>query len=140
MRIDESGAMDNIKLRTFQQLIHEFEVSSGQPPEGRWPWLIAAHILGQEVFFLHLKTHTLMLRFALQTSDFAEASGQLFRLSLVPVGHLLGKLPYGNTGRANVSAFKPMAVDQKSESLIYSARAKVIAGKMQRPNYPTTPS
>ena len=132
--------MDDIKLRTFQKLIHEFDVSAGQPPEDRWPWLIAAHILGQEVFSLHLKTHMLMLRFALQTSDFAEASGQLFRLSFVPVGHLLGKLPYGNTGRANVSAFKPMTVDKKSENLISGARTKVIAGKMQRPNYPTTPS
>lgn len=140
MRTDESGVIDNIKLRTFQQLIHEFEVSAGQPQEDRWSWLIAAHILGQEVVSLHLRTHTLMLRFALQTSDFAEASGQLLRLSLVPVGHLLGKLPYGNTGRANVSAFQPMAVDPKSENLICSARAKVIAGKMQRPNYPTTPS
>lgn len=132
--------MDDIKLRTFWQLIHEFQVSAGQEPEARWPWLIAAHIVGQEVFSLHLKTHVLMLRFALQAKDYAEASGQLFRLSLVPVGHLFGKLPYGNTGRANASAFKPMAVDEKSGQLIERARAKVIAGKMQRPNYPTTPS
>lgn len=132
--------MDDIKLRTFQQLIHEFEVSVGQPPEARWPWLIAAHILGQDVFSLHLKTHTLMLRLAFQTKDYAEASGQLFRLSLVPAGHLLGKLPFGNTGRANVSAFKPMTVDEKSVSLISGTRAKVIADKMQRPHYPTTPS
>lgn len=99
----------------------------------------AAHILGQEVFSLHLKTHMLMLRLAFQTKDYAEASGQLFRLSLVPVGHFLGKLPHGNTGRANVSAFRPMAVDEESTSLI-STRAKVIADKMQRPNYPTIPS
>ena len=132
--------MDDIKLRTFQQLIHEFDASGSKHPEDRWPLLIAAHILGQDIFSLHLKIHVRMFRFALQTSDYAEASGQLLRLSLVPVGHLLGTLPYGNTGRANVSAFKPMTVDKKSESLIDSARAKVIAGKMQRPNYPTTPS
>lgn len=128
MRTDGNGPMDDIKLRTFQQLIHEFEASGGQNPEARWPWLIAAHILGQEVLSLYLRTHILMFRFALQSSDYAEASGQLLRLSLVPVGHLLGKLPYGNTDRANVSAFKPMTVDETSESFISGARTKVLAG------------
>lgn len=31
-------------------------------------------------------------------------------LLLVPLGHLTGRLPIGNPGRAHVSAFRPMAV------------------------------
>jgi hypothetical protein len=39
------------------------------------------------------------------------------RIALVPVGHLLGRLPVGNTGGANVSAFKPMAIPPELERL-----------------------
>ena len=48
-----------------------------------------------------------------ETRDLAELNGQLLRLLLVPLGHLLGRLPLGNTGRANISAFQPMAVTPK---------------------------
>jgi hypothetical protein len=37
-------------------------------------------------------------------------NGQLLRLLLVPLGHLSGRFPLGNTGRSHVSAFRPMSV------------------------------
>ena len=48
----------------------------------------------------------------------ARGDGQLMRIALVPVGHLFGRLPVGNTGGANVSAFKPMAIPPELERLI----------------------
>jgi len=66
-----------------------------------------------------------MLRFAFATRDYPELWGQLFRLSLVPIGHLLGKLPSGNIGRAIVSAFSRMEPDSEMSRLIVEAREKV---------------
>jgi Protein of unknown function (DUF3703) len=42
---------------------------------------------------------------------------------LVPLGHALHRLPQGNSGRANVSAFKPMKVTAKLQKLIDQAKA-----------------
>ncbi|MFM2274384.1 MAG: hypothetical protein RL211_256 [Pseudomonadota bacterium] len=75
-----------------------------------WHLLEAMHVLGQTRLLPHTQTHWLMLGLSWRTRDFAEWVGQLFRLLLVPLGHLLGRLPLGNNGRASVSAFQPMAV------------------------------
>lgn len=75
-----------------------------------WHLLEAMHVLGQTRLVAHARTHVLMLALAWRTRDLAELNGQLLRLLLVPLGHLLGRLPLGNTGRANVGAFRPMPV------------------------------
>lgn len=87
----------------------------------RWEWLEAAHLVGQHDFSLHWMSHTAMLRYALQNRDPGEAAGQVFRLALVPLGHLLKRLPAGNSGRARVSAFAPMPVDKRLGELIRQA-------------------
>ncbi|WP_082545220.1 DUF3703 domain-containing protein [Sphingopyxis sp. Root1497] len=66
------------------------------------------HIVAQPWLSLHLWSHWQMLRFAVSLRDWREAAGQIFRLALVPLGTLTGRLPVGNTGRARVSAFRPM--------------------------------
>jgi hypothetical protein len=48
----------------------------------------------------------------------ATASGHRLRLALVPLGHLVGCLPIGNTGGANVSAFAPMAIPRDLKRLL----------------------
>lgn len=77
---------------------------------GAWRALERAHILGQTAILLHFVVHMRMLSFALQTRDFRETGGQLFRLALIPIGHALRRLPSGNTGRSDVSAFAIMPV------------------------------
>mgnify|MGYP002481263102 CR=1 FL=1 len=67
-----------------------------------------AHIIGQPRFALHLLSHWWMLKAALCLRDWPEVRGQCWRLLLTPFGHLSGRLPLGNTGRARVSAFQPM--------------------------------
>jgi len=75
-----------------------------------WTALERAHILSQPTLRRHLRVHALMLGLALRTGDVREVAGQLARLALAPVGALTGRVPRGNTGRSNVSAFRPMPV------------------------------
>ena len=73
-----------------------------------WTALEREHILGQGFFGPHLRSHMTMLGYAVETRDGREVLGQVIRLALAPLGNLTGRLPWGNTGRANVSAFAPM--------------------------------
>jgi hypothetical protein len=41
----------------------------------------------------------------------------------VPLGHLSGRLPLGNPGRATVSAFEPLPVRPELAELITRARS-----------------
>jgi hypothetical protein len=91
--------------------------------EQAWLALEAAHVVGQRRLKPHLETHALMLGLAVRTNDWAEAAGQVFRLALVPLGHLAGRLPLGNPGRANVSAFTPLPIRPELVALIKQAGA-----------------
>jgi len=75
-----------------------------------WNAVGRAHIVAQPFFAPHLSAHWHMLGFAIALRDWREAAGQLLRLALVPLGSLTGRLPVGNTGRARISAFRPMPV------------------------------
>jgi hypothetical protein len=77
-----------------------------------------AHVLGQSDFGPHLRVHLRMLHVGFAARDWREVSGQVLRIALVPLGHLLGRLPRGNTGAANVSAFAPMAIAPDIERLL----------------------
>lgn len=77
-----------------------------------WRALERAHIASQTGFAPHCRVHIAMLWFALQQRDAREVLGQSFRLMLVPVGHAFRRLPVGNTGRSNVSAFVPMPMPE----------------------------
>lgn len=69
-----------------------------------------AHILGQRDFSAHLKTHYGMLKIGFVKQDWREVSGQILRIVAVFPASLVGWVPIGNTGGANVSALKPMAI------------------------------
>lgn len=109
------------RRQVFRQLMDGFQAAPSTDSEARWAWLEAAHVVGQHNFGLHWVSHTAMLRFALQTQNLREAAGQLLRLALVPLGHLLQRLPAGNSGRATVSAFAPMPVHERTLRLIRQA-------------------
>ena len=96
------------RCAAFNHLLASFARQPDAPPAQRWRWLEAAHVLGQTSLPLHWRSHTAMLRYALALGDAREATGQLLRLALVPLGHLLAQLPLGNIGRSHVSAFRPM--------------------------------
>ncbi|MES2785749.1 MAG: DUF3703 domain-containing protein [Pseudomonadota bacterium] len=112
----------NREKDAYLRLVNRFQAAATEPAEIRWHFLMAAHIMGQANFRLHVHSHWLMLCFAVNTRDWPEVGGQLFRLALVPLGHTLGRLPAGNTGRATVSAFRPMTLSPDLRLLVAEAR------------------
>jgi hypothetical protein len=78
--------------------------------DGEWRHLERAHILSQPNVRLHVATHLAMLGAALRERNRHEIGGQLARLVLAAPGTVTGKYPRGNTGGANVSAFRPLPV------------------------------
>jgi Protein of unknown function (DUF3703) len=70
-----------------------------------------AHVLAQRMTLRHIHVHGLMLLAGLHRRDWREVAGQLPR---IVASALFSRLwvPPGNTGRARVSAFKPMPVPE----------------------------
>lgn len=62
-----------------------------------------------------------MFKQAQNERDWREASGQLLRLMLVPLGHALNRLPIGNIGRSRFRAFAPMQITAHHRHLIEQA-------------------
>lgn len=81
-----------------------------------------AHVLGQRDFGSHLRVHLLMLRAAWALRDGRELRGQLLRLVLTPIGHISGRLPIGNIGTSDVSAFEPMALPPDLANLLHDRK------------------
>jgi|MDSZ01.1.fsa_nt_gb hypothetical protein len=72
-----------------------------------------------------------MLKLGIRRSDRREIRGQIVRLVAVIPGYVFGWVPKGNTGGADVSAIKPMAIPQDLEALLqdYSVSRDVV-GRM----------
>jgi Protein of unknown function (DUF3703) len=100
------------------------QAAQALPSAQRWDYLIAAHIAGQTQMQTHLQTHIAMLSQAWQERDAREIMGQALRLTLVPFGHALQRLPLGNTGRSRISAFEPMPINPLHRDLIEQAIAQ----------------
>ncbi|SDU15528.1 DUF3703 domain-containing protein [Halopseudomonas salegens] len=80
-------------------------------------WLERAHILTQRQPLLHARSHWMMLALGWQTNDYREVAGQIPRI----VAALLFSrvwVPFGNTGRSRVSAFKPMPISAELKELL----------------------
>lgn len=70
-----------------------------------------AHILGQRHTRAHVTVHWLMLRAGMRRSDVREVVGQMARIAAALLFSRIW-VPLGNTGGANVSAFRPMPVPE----------------------------
>jgi len=68
-----------------------------------------AHILSQRHTGQHVRVHWLMLKLGASGRDWREVLGQLSRIVAAAVFSRIW-VPVGNTGRANVSAMKPMPI------------------------------
>ncbi len=85
-----------------------------------------AHILGQGSTYWHTYTHWLMLCWGWQHRAYPEVAGQIFRIVGAVTKTAIGLLPQGNTGGANVSPFKPMALSRAHKRAILSAKRKMV--------------
>ena len=80
--------------------------------------LATAHILGQSNLGRHWRVHAWMLRMGLAQRNSREVVGQVFRMALIPLGHLTRRLPAGNPGHSGVSAFRAMPVPPELKLLL----------------------
>ncbi len=102
--VERARSLVNHELSHFQSA----KISGDQ--HAAWRSLEHIHILSQGFGLMHLFSHWWMLRYAWTLRDNREVVGQMMRLALAPIGNLTGRLPFGNTGRANVNAFQPMEI------------------------------
>ena len=82
-----------------------------------------AHVLGQESTYWHVRVHVLMLFWAFRISRLKEFLGQLFRIIGAATKTVFGLVPQGNTGGANVSPFKVMAIHPEHQKIINEAKS-----------------
>ena len=101
--------------------------------EERWSWLMAAHVVGQDSVSLHYDSHRRMLHLARETRDWREAAGQVLRIALLPLGHVLDRLPRGNVGRSTVGVTQVMEPPEAVQRLIDWAVLAVRMPALSRP-------
>ena len=104
----------------YERLVRGFAAVPAVPQslDERWVWLMAAHVVGQHQARLHFDSHRRMLGLAKETRDWGEVAGQALRIALLPLGHLLGKIPRGNIGRATVGVTQVMEPPETVQRLI----------------------
>ncbi len=78
-----------------------------------WTHLERAHVLSQPLAGRHIRTHVAMLGAGWRRRDKHEIAGQLMRLVVAGPGSVTGRYPVGNTGGADVSAFRPMSMPEE---------------------------
>lgn len=83
-----------------------------------WKTLEDAHIISQPYAALHTLVHWRMLALSWKTNDLTELWGQLMRLVVAAPGSLFRKYPVGNTGRSDVSMFKPMPIPERLQKIL----------------------
>ena len=99
-------------MRTLSNYI-EAELALATRAETRveeFAYLERAHILGQYSTWSHVNVHVQMLKWAWREKDVSEFVGQIVRIVGAATKTAIGLVPRGNTGGANVSAFKPMPI------------------------------
>lgn len=82
-----------------------------------------AHVLGQRSTVQHVRVHLGMLVWGLRHHNGREIIGQIMRLIGAATATWAGLIPQGNTGGANVCAFKPMPIPDDLADLIDVARS-----------------
>jgi hypothetical protein len=81
-----------------------------------------AHVLGQRHAWPHTVNHWWMLKTGVRLRDAREVFGQLPRTAFGGIGSLLGRVPLGNTGGANVGIFTPMTIPPDLAEILERAR------------------
>ena len=108
------------RRQVYTCLIRGADRGAGKPEGsgGQWEWLMAAHVVGQHDATMHLDCHRRMARLARDSRDWSELAGQVLRILLLPLGHLVGRVPEVNIGRAGVGVTQCMAPPEPVQVLI----------------------
>lgn len=119
------------KMPRMLRLYYEQELKLYQAYEQKqqlvnaWHHLERAHILGQPYPIEHSAVHGKMLAFGIKTRNVKEVVGQLPRLLVGGIKSWAGTIPVGNTGGANVVAWKPMPIPKDLQEIIQQANSKI---------------
>jgi hypothetical protein len=89
----------------------------GGKAEAAFHHLERAHILSQRHTREHVRVHWLMLRLGASAGAWREVLGQSTRIIAAALFSRIW-VPTGNTGRANVSALKPMPIPGDLRSVL----------------------
>lgn len=100
-----------------QEVASADEALQRQDFEAAFGHLERAHVLAQRMTRRHTFIHWRMLRAGLRRGDLREVVGQLMRIVAAILFSRLW-VPRGNSGRARVSAFKPMPVPADLRHLV----------------------
>jgi hypothetical protein len=85
--------------------------------ENSFKRLERAHVLGQRNAISHSVSHWWMMKLALKQKNAKEIVGQIPRLLFGGLASLLGKVPIGNTGGANLGIMQPMIVPKDIQEI-----------------------
>ena len=80
-----------------------------------------AHVLSQAATRLHVRVHAEMLLWGIRQRSVREVAGQLLRIAGAATKTWVGLVPHGNTGGANVGAFRRMPIAPELQRLIDDA-------------------
>ena len=113
------------RIRTAVQLELDAarDIEASGDPGRAFRHLERAHVLGQASTVEHVRVHWRMFTWGLRQRKPREVAGQVWRLVGAALVTGIGWLPDGNTGGANVSAFRPMPIAPELAAIIERARA-----------------
>ena len=119
--------MSSFARRIRSSVQFELDQASQSDASGRadaaFRHLERAHILGQAATVEHVRAHWYMFLWALRHRKPGEVAGQIWRLIAAALMTGLGFLPDGNTGGANVSAFRRMTIPPDLQRAIDAAKS-----------------
>lgn len=118
--------MSRFAHRIRSSVLSELEAARQAEAQGQaevaFTHLERAHVLGQAATVLHVQVHWRMFLWAARQRKPAEIAGQLGRLVAAALVTGIGWLPHGNTGGADVSAFRRMPIPDDLQRVIDAAR------------------
>jgi len=94
--------------------------ANAEDPDKVMHHLSRAHILSQRHTGAHARVHWLMLKAGFAEGDVREVFGQVTRMIAAGLFSRVW-VPIGNTGRANVSALRPMPIPDDLRQLLREA-------------------
>jgi hypothetical protein len=114
----------SVKIRPYVEIEFEkanIQLRTGDPAQA-FIHLENAHVLGQESTYLHVKSHIRMLKWSITQKDYGEFLAQIIRIVGAATKTIIGLVPIGNTGGANVSPFMPIPLSAENEKIIAIAK------------------
>jgi hypothetical protein len=100
---------DSLRMTIVAELAAAHAATAAADSDRAFHHLARAHILSQRDTWQHVRIHWLMLKLGASLGDWREVAGQVSRMLAATLFSRIW-VPIGNTGRANVSAMKPMPI------------------------------